>query len=200
MADIPEWPTRLEPAEMEFWPWWNTRVFESPFTRASQVLEYPGCIWKAQMTFRNLNRYWLRDIEVFILQLRGGASRVRLGDLVFSDPAGPAMGNARINGASQSGSLLNINGCQPEQTFLATGDYFTTGNELKRLTADAVADIGGNAVLHFLPPLRKSPAHQQAITVRNSWCLMRLDDDDQLRSKRRPVTGSLTLSFTEAVF
>ena len=41
MADIPYWPDTMQPSEAEFWPWWNTKKFESPFTRASQVLEYP---------------------------------------------------------------------------------------------------------------------------------------------------------------
>ena len=139
-------------------------------------------------------------MEVFVLQLRGGMNRVRLGDPVFTDPSGSAEGAPKVNGANQTGSLLLINGCEPEKLFLQTGDYFTMGEELKRLTADAVADIGGNTTLYFLPPLRQSPPDKSAIVVRNSWCLMRLDDDDQLRSTRRPVTGDLTLSFTEAVF
>ncbi len=200
MADIPYWPESLQPNEAEFWPWWNTKKFESPFTRAGQVLEYPGCIWKAQLTFRNLKREELNTIEVFVMQLRGGVNRVKLSDPVFIEPNGPAAGTPKVNGASQTGALLLISGCQPEQLFLKTGDYFTIGDELKRLTADAIADIGGNATLYFLPPLRRSPPHQSVITVRNSWCLMRLDDDDQLRSTRRPVTGDLTLAFTEAVF
>jgi len=200
MSDIPVWPRALQPSESEFWPWFNTKVFESPFSRAGQVLEYPGCVWRAQLVFRNLDRDLLRQMEVFTLQLRGAANRVRLGDPVFDEPRGPAEGTPLVDGSGQDGVTLRILGCTPEQLFLATGDYFTVGDELKRLTADGIADIDGKVDLYFEPPLRSSPANSTPLQVRDSFCLMRLDDDEQLRSKRRPLHGDITLNFTEALY
>ena len=72
MADIINWPETLEPSEVEFWPWFHTKTFESPFTRGWQALEYPGCVWRAQYVFRNLDRDSLRSLEVLTLQLSGG--------------------------------------------------------------------------------------------------------------------------------
>ena len=200
MADIPVWPDTLEPSESEFWPQWHTKTFESPFTRAAQVLEYPGCVWKAQLTFRNLERPQQKAMEVFLLQLHGAANRVRIGDPVFDEPAGPGKGNPVVDTDNQTGSVLRIIGCETEQLFLVTGDYFTVNDELKRLTADARSDLDGRADLYFEPPLRHSPASNTPIIIRQTYCLMRLDDDNQLRSKRQPMFGSLTLNFTEALY
>lgn len=200
MAEIPVWPDSLEPNEAEFWPQWHTKTFESPFTRAAQVLEYPGCIWKAQLTFRNLDRPQQKTMEIFLLQLRGAANRVRIGDPVFNEPSGPGAGKPVVDMDNQTGSVLRIVGCEPEQLFLVTGDYFTVNDELKRLTADARSDLDGRADLYFEPPLRQSPARSTPVVVHNTWCLMRLDDDSQLRTRRQPMFGSLTLNFTEALF
>ena len=200
MADIPVWPDSLEPAESEFWPQWHTKTFQSPFTRTAQVLEYPGCVWKAQLTFRNLDRSQQKAMEIFLLQLRGAANRVRIGDHAFDEPAGPGAGNPVVDMNNQTGSVLRIVGCEPEQLFLITGDYFTVNDELKRLIADARSDLDGRADLYFEPPLRHAPDSGTAVVVHNTYCLMRLDDDEQLRSRRQPMFGNLTLNFTEALF
>ena len=198
MSDIPLWP--FEPNEAEFWPQWHTKTFPSPFTRSVQVLEYPGCVWRAQMTFSNLTRQRQKAIEIFLLQLRGGANRVRIGDPAFDEPVGPGLGNPVVDLGNQTGSVLRIIGCEPEQLFLMTGDYFTVNNELKRLIADARGDLDGRTDLYFEPPLRHSPEIGEPLIVHDTWCLMRLDDDDQLRTSRKPVFGNLTLNFTEAMY
>ncbi|MCW7552126.1 hypothetical protein NX722_05595 [Endozoicomonas gorgoniicola] len=200
MANIPVWPESLEPNEAEFWPQWHTKTFQSPFTRAAQVLEYPGCVWKAQLSFRNLTRTQQKTMEIFLLQLRGAANRVKIGDPVFNEPSGAGAGKPVVDGDRQTGSVLRVIGCEPEKLFLVTGDYFTVNDELKRLIADARSDIDGRADLYFEPPLRQAPANSAPVVVRQAYCLMRLDNDDQLRSKRKPMFGSLTLNFTEALF
>ena len=200
MSDILSWPAELEPAEVEFWPYFNTQRYESPFTRSGQTLEYPGCVWRAQYVFRNLTRDQLRAMEVLTLQLRGGAYRIRLGDFAFDEPAGPAEGSAYVQDDDQTGILLRVSGCKPEQLYLQTGDYFTLNDELKRLTADAVADLDGQAVFYFEPPLRKSPAAGTPITVRQAYAVMRLDNDEQLRSRRKSLFSDRTMDFTEALF
>ena len=75
--------------------------------------------------FRNLDRENLRTLEVLTLQLRGGANRIRLRDLAFDQPRGPAEGEPHVEGENQTGAALKIGGCQPEELFLMTGDYFT---------------------------------------------------------------------------
>ena len=200
MADIPVWPASLEPNDVEFWPQWHTKTFESPFTRAAQVLEYPGCVWKAQLTFSNLERMRQKAMEIFLLQLRGAANRVRLGDFVFDEPVGPGEGSPVVDMDNQTGSVLRIIGCEPELLFLVAGDYFTVNDELKRLIADARSDLDGRSDLYFEPPLRHAPASGTPVIVRQTYCLMRLDDDNQLRTKRQPMFGSLTLNFTEALY
>ena len=200
MSDVLTWPVHLEPNEQEFWPAFKTLQFESPFTGASQTLEFPACTWQASLVFRNLPREKQRDLEVFLLQLRGAAGRVKLGDHVWRQPRGLAGGAPVVDGANQTGGLLKIRGCTPSQNFLMVGDYITVNNELKRLTADADADMNGKATLRFEPMLRHSPPDGKAVVVRNTYAVMRLVDDKQLKNRRVPMFGSQTVSLVEDIY
>ncbi|WP_428309247.1 hypothetical protein [Hydrocarboniphaga sp.] len=75
-----------------------------------------------------------------------------------------------VSGAGQSGSQINVNGCDPNIAgALAAGQFVTivtpAGFELKRLTDDFDADGNGAGILCFSPSLRQSPADGAAIVV-----------------------------------
>ena len=194
------WPTDLVPNSQQFYPIFTTRQFKSPFTGASQTMEFPSCVWMCQLSFKNLNRDEMRELEVFLIQLRGAAGRFRLGDQANTQPRGLAQGAAIVEGSNQTGSVLNIRGCTANQNFLKVGDYITVNNELKRLIADANANASGRTALRFEPNLRNSPVNGAAITVRNTYAVMRLADDKQGKFKRVPMHGSVSLNLVEDVY
>ena len=163
-------------------------------------MEFPACAWHCQLSFKNLSREELRQLETFIIQLRGAAGRFRIGDQANSQPRGLAQGAPVVDGASQTGSILNIRGCTANQNFLKVGDYITVNNELKRLTADANADSAGKTALRFEPNLRNSPSDGAAVTVRNTYAIMRLADDKQGKAKRVPMHASVTLNLVEDIY
>ena len=200
MASILIWPADLIPSSQQYYLTFTTRQFKSPFTNASQTMEFPASAWQCQLTFTNLKRDQLRELEVFLIQLRGAAGRFRLGDQANAEPRGLAQGTPVVDGANQTGSVLNIRGCTASQDFLKVGDYITVNNELKRLIADANADAAGNTVLRFEPNLRRSPADGDAVIVRNAYAVMRLSDDKQNKTKRVPMFGSVTLNLIEDIY
>lgn len=71
-----------------------------------------------------------------------------------------------VNGASQSGSALNVKGA-PNSTngLLLPGDWCEVNKEMKRITAPFNSDSSGHGYLQFTPPLRNSPADGDPIIL-----------------------------------
>ena len=85
-----------------------------------------------------------------------------------------------VNGASQTGSTLAIDGCTADVFgWGIAGDYFNVGGELHQLTEDADTDSSGETTLTFKPALRTSPVDNAAITFTKATCEMVLIDDQQ---------------------
>lgn len=200
MPSLLPWPADLKPSSQQFYASFTTRQFKSPFTGNSQTSPFPACNWNASLTLNNLGRDQLRNLEVFLLQLRGAAGRFKIGDHAYSEPRGLADGLPVVDGAGQYGGALKISGCKANQKFLIVGDYITINDELKRLIADADADSTGKTTLRFEPNLRKSPADGDGIIVRNTYAVMRLSDDSQIRTRRVPMFGSITLKLVEDIY
>ncbi len=194
------WPADLVPNSQQFYPVFNTRQFKSPFTAASQTMEFPGCAWHCQLSFKNLDRDELRTLETFLIQLRGASGRFRIGDQANSQPRGLAQGAPVVDGANQTGSALTVSGCTPNQNFLLVGDYITVNDELKRLIADATANSSGRTTLRFEPNFRNSPPNGAPLLVRNTYAVMRLMDDKQGKPRRIPLHASATLSLVEDIY
>lgn len=94
-----------------------------------------------------------------------------------------SLGTPVVNGASQTGSSLVTDGWTPDVTVALTGDYiaFDTPSgkrELHMVVEDAVSDSSGNATLTIEPPLRESPADDEAIIIEKTTCVMRLAEQD----------------------
>ena len=197
MADIYDWPAELVPQENEFYLAAVTKQFESPFTGATQTLEYPGAKWQISLKFKNLTREQMRRLEVTVLQLRGTANRIRIPDHAIKRLG--AGGAAVVDGAGQAGRVLMIKNAPADVDYLLTGDYFEIGGELKRMIGDARTDSTGKTVLRFEPALRKSPANNAAINADTPCATVRQEKDDGSKVKRVVQFGSVSLSFVEDI-
>jgi hypothetical protein len=157
----------------------NTQTFTSPLTKAVQRIKLGGDRWNATYTLPAMNRDKAAAWKAFFDLLEGSANRFNAYDPDCTTPRGTGTGAPLINGGSQTGSTLVIDGCTHSVVFLKAGDYFSVNGELKRMTSDALTDGSGNATLNFKPALRATPADNALITVQKPTCTMILADDMQ---------------------
>lgn len=161
----------------------------NPYTREQSFDRWPGEQWS--FDFR-LPPYVDEDVadEIisFALKLKGKYGTFLVGDPSRSTPRGVGGGTPVVNGGSQQGDTLEIDGC-PLNTlqWLKKGDWFQLGSgssaRLHKLVEDADTDGSGNATLTFVPDLRESPSDGAAITITNARGLFRVTTDDTSWSK-----------------
>lgn len=156
----------------------NTQSFESPLNRTVQTLELVGARWHGQYELPPMRRDQAAVWISMLIALQGRAGRFFGFDPDAKTPRGTWAGTPLVNGASQTGSSLILDGFTASAT-VKTGDYFQVGTELKMITADGTADGSGNLTISFAPSLRASPADNDPITSSNPTCTMMLVDDDQ---------------------
>jgi hypothetical protein len=93
-----------------------------------------------------------------IAGLRGSLNELTMKPPVLKDSAGAGGETITVNGASQTGSSLNISRTGAIDGVRVAGDYFTIGSDPKvyQLIAD-VSDVATS--IQFYPPLVKSPTN-----------------------------------------
>lgn len=156
----------------------NTQSFESPLTRSVQTVELTGARWFASYSLPPMLRASAAAWIAFLVALQGRAGRFYGFDPDAKTPRGTWAGTPLVNGGSQTGSSLILDGFTAGATVKA-GDLFGVNGELKMITADGTADGSGNLTISFKPSLRAAPADDAAITSTNPTCTMMLIDDDQ---------------------
>jgi len=87
-----------------------------------------------------------------------------------------------VNGGSQVGDTLVIDGCSPNAVgFLLPGDYIQIGSsttaQLYKVLTQVDTDASGNATLDIWPNLRSSPADNAVLTFINAKGRFRLKDN-----------------------
>lgn len=143
---------------------------DSPFTFAQQIVSHPGQRWEAEVSLPPMNRADAEEWIAFLFSLKGTIGTFLMGDPAAATPRGSAGGTPLVNGASQTGSALVLDGATVSQTgWLKAGDYIQLGSgsttTLHKVLADANSDGSGNVTLDIWPDLRSSPADNAAVTV-----------------------------------
>jgi hypothetical protein len=148
----------------------NTALFTSPLIASAQTLDRGGQKWSMQLTFTNLRTDNRAELLGIIVALRGRANRLRIN--VHDNPKrGLYGGTPLVDGASQTGSSINVKGCSNNITgWIKRGDYFSVivngDHELKMCTEDASSNGTGLITgLKFEPRLRAAPLNDAIITV-----------------------------------
>ena len=146
----------------------NTASFPSPLIASAQTLDRGGQKWKMTLSFTNLQSDDRGELMGIITGLRGRANRLRV--VVHDNPKrGLYGGTPQVDGASQTGSTIDVKGCSINITnWIRRGDYFSilvgAEHELKMCTADASSNGSGLiTALAFEPRLRAAPANSAAI-------------------------------------
>ncbi len=178
----------------------NTQTFESPLTRAVQRVKLGGDRWTATYALPRMNKAQAAPWIAFFLQCQGRFNAFHAFDPDRKTPRGIATGTPLVNGGSQTGSTLTIDGCAANVAgWLLAGDYFGVNGELHQLTSPANTNGSGQTTLYFQPPLRTSPADNAALTLVKPTCPMILSDDVQgkWRCDRNGVYEAKTFSAME---
>ncbi len=152
----------------------------SPFTSVTNVQEFAGAFWTMQA---RLPRMLVADADEWfgaLASLRGGFGTFLLGDPDHTSPRGTGNGTPLVDGASQTGIILNTKGWANNETVLKRGDHFQlgagSGAFLHLVTQDAASDGSGLAVIDLVPRLRASPADNDPLTIispQGRWRLSR---------------------------
>tara|TARA_R100000951_G_C2649062_1_gene183708 strand:+ start:435 stop:1064 length:630 start_codon:yes stop_codon:yes gene_type:complete len=200
-------PTQTGVARVEITATDVVSISESPFTLAQQVVRHAGARWSATISIppvkRSDSEYW----NSFLLRLRGQFGTFLLGDPNAATPRGSASsaaGTPVVNGASQTGNNLNIDGLPASAVgYLLAGDYVQLGSaasaRLYKVLEDVNSNSSGEATLNLWPDLRSSPADGATVTVTGAKGLFRLASNDTTWTINTAGFYSISFAAVEAL-
>ena len=157
-------------------------VTTSPFTFQTQVHQHQGEFWRTVISLPPMLRananLWLS----FLLQLRGRRGTFKIGDQDAKTITGTATGTIRVNGASQTGNQVALDGFTASRAnVFKAGDYIQIGSYLYMVIADVSANSSGEADVKIEPALRSSIEtinDDTTVVYSNTTTLMRLDTNE----------------------
>ena len=171
-------PTTVGFSSVEFGLENNNQVFESPLSNSIQVSELTGARWYATFNLPPMKKDNALEYIGFLQRLQGRVHSFYGYDANHRSPSGTIAGSTLlVNGASQTGTSLVLDGGANSTLVLKAGDFFSVNNELKMVTADATTDGSGDVTVNFVPSLRSSPSDDASITTTNPVCTMKLTGD-----------------------
>jgi len=151
----------------------------SPFTKQEQVYQHDGQQWKATFTLPSMLKdnasVWLS----FLLSLRGRRGTFKIGDQDRKTIQGVATGTILVNGASQTGNAINLDGfAVSTSNVFKAGDYIQINSYLYMVSADVNSNGSGEATVYVEPSLRsgiETINDGNTVIYTNTTTLMRLD-------------------------
>ena len=179
-------------------------ITQSPFTYSQQVVAHSGQRWEVDVTLPAMARADAEQWIAFLVSLRGVFGTFTLGDPVGASPRGSAGGTPLVNGASQTGGTLNIDGCTASQTgWLKAGDYIQLGTAgtatLHKVLADADSNGSGEVSLDIWPYIRTAPADDASVTLTNTVGRFRLASNQQNWNINEASIFGMTFGGVEAI-
>ena len=156
-------------------------VSTSPFSYAQQVYKHQGQRWQAEVSMPPMTRAEAEEWFSFLVKLKGQFGTFLIGD-PHSAPRGSASstpGTPVVNGASQSGDTLAIDGLPTSATgYLNAGEYIQLGSgstaTRHKVLKDVDSNASGEATLDIWPDLRSSPADDATVDVSDAVGVFRL--------------------------
>lgn len=180
---------------------------QSPFTFKQQVISYGGQSWEADISLPPMSRDDAEEWVSFLLQLKGLEGTFLLGDPSGATPRGSAAsvaGTPVVNGASQTGGSLAIDGLPASATgYLKAGDYIQLGSglgaTLHKVLKDVDSNASGEATLDVYPSVRSAPEDGATVTVSSAKGVFRLSSNQTQWSINEVTFFGLTFGAQEAI-
>jgi hypothetical protein len=153
-------------------------VARSPYTHVTQVQQFAGQSWGADVTFPEMSREEAEAFNAFLLALMGQNGTFYLGDPLGQIARGSAGGTPLVKGANQTGNEVLTDGWTVSATgILLAGDYIQIGTGLYKILEDVTSDGSGNATLKIFPRLATSPADNQSVIKDSCVGIFRLTEN-----------------------
>ena len=178
-------------------------VSASPFTGQEQVFQHEGEIWSTQITFPPMLKDQAAVVLAFLLQLRGRRGTFKIGDQDRKTIQGVATGTIRVNGASQTGNQVALDGfANSTSNVFKAGDYIQIGSYLYMVIEDVTSNSSGEANVKIEPALRQgieTIADDATVVYSNTTTIMRLDSNETGWSTDQVSKYGITLSASESL-
>jgi len=179
---------------------------ESPFSLRQQTYDWGGSRWEGEVTIRPYTYDETADLRAFLARLKGRANTFLYGDpdYLVKGPRGSLAGTPLVNGASQTGNTIIIDGFTAGQSnVVRAGDYMQLGSgassELYMVLADADSSGAGSATLLLNRTLISPPSDNETPVFTNARGVFRLVDNQVEWSSNESSVTQITLAFKEAV-
>ena len=178
-------------------------VSSSPFTGQDQVVQHEGEYWSTQISFPPMLKDKAAQIIAFLLQLRGRRGTFSIGDQDRKTIQGVATGTIRVNGASQTGNQVALDGfANSTSNVFKAGDYIQINSFLYMVTEDVTSNSSGEANVKIEPALRQgieTIADDATVVYSNTKTIMRLDSNETAWDTDQVSKYGISLSATEAL-
>jgi len=182
-------------------------ISQSPFTFKQQVIAHQGQRWEAEVTLPPMQRADAETWVSFLVSLQGSRGTFTMGDPNASTARGSASstpGTPVVNGASQTGQSLDIDGVPASSTgYLKAGDYIQLGGgssaTLHKVLQDVDSDGSGRATLELWPYIRIAPSDDATVIVGNAVGAFRLAGNQTDWSINNASFYGITFAAVEAV-
>lgn len=182
-------------------------ITESPFTMSQQVVKHAGQRWSGVLNLPSMKREDAELWNAFFLRLDGSYGTFIMGDPIAATPRGSAStaaGTPVVNGASQTGHELDIDGLPSSATgYLKAGDYIQLGSgssaRLYKVLQDVDSNASGEATLNIWPDLRSSPSDNATVVVSDAKGVFRLSDNTVNWDISPNSFYTISFSFVEAL-
>lgn len=180
----------------------------SPFTGAGQFQIFPGQWWETEITLPPFtDREKFETWNTFLMSLRGMYGTFLFGDPAGQTPRGIATGTPVVDGAGQTGQVLNVRGLTPSIAgILKLGDWLQIGTgsstRLYKNLTDANSDGSGNTSLDLWPDIRGNqiPADGATIILNSAQGLFRLaSNEHSWNISPLPLWDGITFAIREAI-
>jgi hypothetical protein len=143
----------------------------------------------------------------FLVKLKGQQGTFLLGDPSGATPRGSAAstpGTPLVNGASQTGGSLTIDGAPANASgYLKAGDYIQLGTSssatLHKVLNDVTTNGSGEAAIDIYPSIRTAPADNAAVTVSSAKGIFRLASNETNWSINEVTHFGITFAAVEAI-
>lgn len=178
-------------------------VSSSPFTGQDQVVQHEGEYWTTQISFPPMLKDKAAQIIAFLLQLRGRRGTFSIGDQDRKTIQGVATGTIRVNGASQTGNQVALDGfANSTSNVFKAGDYIQINSFLYMVTEDVTSNSSGEANVRIEPALRQgieTISDDATVVYSNTKTIMRLDSNETSWDTDQVSKYGISLSATEAL-
>jgi hypothetical protein len=188
------------PSTMEFTGEDLVAVSVSPFTGQQQVQDWGASFMEASVSLPPLTHAQAQAWIAFMLSLHGQANVFQLGDPLAVAPKGAATGTPVVDGAGQTGYVLNLRGWTPSTGgLLLPGDWIQIGYRLYRTISCPASGLTGALALTVWPQIRESPADGTAVILNNTQGLWRLQKNATKWSITAARVYGMQFDITEAI-